>query len=118
MISLVGKQWAEVKTLAIGAVAQAPTSEGRARGLSYFSRRAGHRDFRRLALAEPHRRGVGTAGTVVAVMDGADWLQRFIDFHRQDAVRVLDFPHAIAYLTRASQEALGVAMNATPDSKA
>jgi hypothetical protein len=51
-------------------------------------------------------------------MDGADWLQRFIDFHRRDAVRVLDFPHAVEYLTRASQEALGVAMTPTNASKA
>ena len=84
------------------------TGEVRARDLSYFSRRAEHRDFRRLALVETHRRGVGTAGVVVAVMDGADWLQGFIDFHRRDAVRVLDFPHAVEYLTRASHEALGV----------
>ncbi|HET7770164.1 MAG TPA: hypothetical protein VFN74_15420 [Chloroflexota bacterium] len=118
MISLVGQQWVEVKTLAIGTVVQTPTGEGRARELSYFSRRAEHRAFRRLALVEAHRRGARTAGTVVAVMDGADWLQRFIDFHRHDAVRVLDFPHAVEYLTRASQEALGVGMAATADSKA
>jgi hypothetical protein len=118
MISLVGKQWVEVKTLAIGTVTPTAAGEGRARELSYFSRRAEHRDFRRLAQVETHRRGVGTAGTVVAVMDGADWLQRFIDFHRRDAVRVLDFPHAVEYLTRASQEALGAAMAATADSKA
>jgi hypothetical protein len=118
MISLVGKQWVEVKTLAIGTIVPGTAGEARARELSYFSRRAEHRDFRRLALVETHRRGVGTAETVVAVMDGADWLQRFVDFHRRDAVRVLDFPHAVEYLTRASQEALGVAMAATADSKA
>jgi hypothetical protein len=118
MISLVGKQWVEVKTLALGAVVPGATGEGRAREISYFSRRAEHRDFRRLALVETHRRGGGTAGTVVAVMDGADWLQRFVDFHRRDAVRVLDFPHAVEDLTRASQEALGVAKAATADSKA
>jgi hypothetical protein len=118
MVSLVGKQWVEVKTLAIGTVVHTAAGEGRARELSYFSRRAEHRDFRRLALVETHRRGVGTAGTVVAVMDGADWLQRFIDFHRRDAVRVLDFPHAVEYLTRASHEAFGVTMTATATSKA
>ncbi len=118
MVSLVGKQWVEVKTLAIGTVVQTAAGEGRARALSYFSRRAEHRDFRRLALVETHRRGVGTAGTVVAVMDGADWLQRFIDFHRRDAVRVLDFPHAVEYLTRAGHEAFGVAMTATATSRA
>jgi len=118
MISLVHKQWVEVKTLAVGRVDRPTTGEARAREPSYFSRRAAHADFRRLALAETHRRGVGTAGAVVAVMDGATWLQGFIDFHRHDAVRVLDFPHAVEYLTRAGHEALGAGMTATEVSKA
>jgi hypothetical protein len=117
MISLVGKQWTEVKTVAIGTVVQEPDGEVRAREPSYFARRADHASFRRLALVETHRRGVRTAGVVVAVQDGADWLQGFIDFHRRDAVRVLDFPHAVEYLTRAGHEAFGVAMTATPASK-
>lgn len=107
MISLVGKQWVEVKTLAIGTVVREADGTARARELSYFSRRAEHTAFRRLALVETYRRGVGTALQVVAVMDGADWLQRFIDFHRPDAIRILDFPHAVEYLTRASREAFG-----------
>jgi len=115
MISLVGKQWVEVKTLAVGTVVREPTGEVRARDLSYFSRRTDHATFRRLALVETHRRGVGTAGVVVAVMDGADWLQGFIDFHRHDAVRVLDFPHAVEYLTRASHEAHGAGTAATSE---
>lgn len=115
MISLVGKQWVEVKTLAVGTVVQETTGEVRARDLSYFSRRTDHATFRRLALVETHRRGVGTAGVVVAVMDGADWLQGFIDFHRRDAVRVLDFPHAVEYLTRASHEAFGSGTAATSE---
>jgi hypothetical protein len=118
MISLVGKQWTEVKTVAIGTVVRESDGEVRAREPSYFSRRADHATFRRLALVETHRRGVGTAGVVVAVQDGADWLQGFVDFHRHDAVRVLDFPHAVEYLTRASHEAFGTGMTATATSKA
>lgn len=117
MISLVHKQWVEVKTLAIGTVIQDAHGEVRARELSYFSRRTDHTDFRRLALVETYRRGVGTALVVVAVMDGAGWLQKFIDFHRPDAIRVLDFPHAVEYLTRASHEALGSEAAATSLSK-
>jgi hypothetical protein len=115
MISLVGQQWTEVKTLAIGTVVREASGEVRARDLSYFSRRTDHVTFRRLALVETHRRGVGTAGTVVAVMDGADWLQGFIDFHRHDATRVLDFPHAVEYLTRASHAAHGSGTAATSE---
>ena len=115
MISLVGKQWVEVKTLAIGTIGQEADGTVRARDLSYFSRRAEHTAFRRLALVETHRRGVGTAQHVVAVVDGAEWLQRFIDFHRPDAIRVLDFPHAVEHLTRASHEAHGAGTDAARD---
>ena len=31
---------------------------------------------------------------VVAVQDGADWLQGVVQNHRADAIRILDFPHA------------------------
>jgi hypothetical protein len=113
MISLVGRQWVEVKTLAIGAIVRDASGAVGAEDLSYFSRRTDHATFRRLALVETDRRGVATAPTVVAVMDGADWLQGFVDFHRHDAVRVLDFPHAVEYLTRASHEALGAGTAAT-----
>jgi hypothetical protein len=115
MISLVGKQWVEVKTLALGRVMQAADGTARTTDLSYFSRRADHATFRRLALVETYRRGVGTAVEVVAVMDGADWLQRFIDFHRPDAIRVLDFPHAVEYLTRAGHAAFGPGTAATSE---
>ena len=27
-------------------------------------------------------------------MDGAEWLQSFVDYHRPNAVRILDFSHA------------------------
>jgi len=106
-ISLVGKQWVEVKTLALGRVVQAADGTAQTTDLSYFARRAEHTTFRRLALVETHRRGLSTAATVVAIMDGADWLQKLIDFHRPTAVRILDFPHAVAYLTDASHEAFG-----------
>jgi hypothetical protein len=115
MISLVGAQWVEVKTLAIGAIVQDAAEQVRAQDLSYFSRRTDHATFRRLALVETDRRGVATAPTVVAVMDGAEWLQGFIDFHRHDAIRVLDFPHAVEYLTRASHEAHGLGTAATSE---
>jgi hypothetical protein len=115
MISLVGKPWVEVKTLALGRVVQELAGTVRTRELSYFSRRAEHTAVRRLALVETYRRGVGTALAVVAVVDGADWLQRFIDFHRPDASRILAFPHAVESLTHASHEAHGTGTAATSE---
>jgi len=40
-------------------------------------------------------------------MDGAAWLQDLIDEQRPDAVRILDFPHAVGYLAKAAQAAFG-----------
>lgn len=104
LVSLRDGSWTEVKTLAIGTVqaqdasASAPTTVD----LSYFSRLADADTFGRLATVETQRRGTTTAGTVVGVVDGALWCQGFLDLHRHDAVRILDFPHAVGYLARAA----------------
>jgi hypothetical protein len=82
--------------------------------LSYFSRLSEADVFDREALVETHRRGVERAGQVCAVTDGAVWEQGFIDVHRHDAVRILDFPHATEYLTQAGQVVYG---QATPELK-
>jgi hypothetical protein len=110
-VPLVHQEWAEVKTLALGRVEEpvleksepvVHTSE-----LSYFSRLAEAEEFGRLALVETHRRGTETAQKVCAVTDGAEWEQGFIDLHREDAVRILDFPHAAEYVAVAGQAVLG-----------
>ena len=103
MVPLVGGDWAEVKTLAIGTVA----TPGQTQDLSYFSRLADADSFTRLALVETHRRGTATAGVVCAVGDGAPWVQGFIDYHRPDAVRILDFPHAAEHLSQVAQALWG-----------
>jgi hypothetical protein len=100
----VGGEWAEVKTLALGVINE-PVWEGNewkvhASELSYFSRLMEAEAFGRAALGETHHRGVETAAQVVAVTDGAVWEQGFIDYHREDAIRVLDFPHAAEYVAR------------------
>ena len=116
MVPLRGKgEWAEVKTLAIGTVPPPLCTAGTAGeapavhavALSYFSRLADHATFSRLATVETHRRGTETAGTVCGVVDGADWCQHFLDLHRPDAVRILDFPHAVSYLAQIGQAAFG-----------
>ena len=115
MVPLRGQgEWAEVKTLAIAEV-QPPRWNGQGErevpvtALTYFSRLADADTFGRLATVETHRRGVETAGTVCGVVDGAAWCQGFLDLHRPDAVRILDFPHAAAYLTPVAQAGFGAA---------
>ena len=102
MVPLVGGVWAEVKTVVIGELDEPVAVEGKpvahSHSLSYFSRLADAETFQRLALVETHRRGVEKAGLVVAPTDGAVWIQGFLDYHRRDAQRILDFPHAAEYV--------------------
>lgn len=76
--------------------------------LSYFSRLADHETFARLATVETHRRGTDRAGLVCAVVDGADWEQKFIDMHCPKAVRILDWDHAAEHVAEAGQAVFGV----------
>jgi hypothetical protein len=107
MVPLVGGEWAEVKTLAIGAVEQCASGAVHTTALSYFSRLCDAEQFRELARAEVHRRGTAQAPTVCAVVDGAEWCQKFVDWHCPQAVRILDFPHAAGYLSAAAQARWG-----------
>lgn len=114
-VPVVGGEWREVKVLAVGAVE--PDGDGgvRATDLSYCARLADHDRFGRETLAELHRRGTLAAPTVVAVADGAEWIQGFVDLHVPGAVRVLDFAHAAGYLARAAQAAFGPGTAATSE---
>ena len=113
MVPLVGGEWAEVKTLAIGTVEpprlnpKSGEQEVQTSDWSYFSRLTDAETFTRLALVEFHARGTERAGVVVAPMDGSEWLQGLLDMHRPDAVRVLDFPHALQHLAVAAQAVFG-----------
>jgi hypothetical protein len=118
MVPLVGGEWAEVKTLVLGVIGE-PVIEGgerkvHASELSYFSRLLEAERFTRLALVETHQRGVENAEQVIAVTDGAEWEQGFIDYHRADAVRILDFPHAAEYVWKIGAAVWG---EETPETK-
>jgi hypothetical protein len=110
-VPLVGPEWAEVKTLMVGEVAPPVLEKGEPvvhlEAISYFSRLTDHETFGRLALVETHRRGVEQAHQAAAVLDGAEWLQGFVNFHRPDAVRILDFSHGASYVNRIGQGAYG-----------
>lgn len=111
MVPLVGGTWAEVKTLALGEVTQTTAADGSVQiattALSDFSRLTDADTFRELARGELHRRGTAAAGVVGAVQDGAEWQQRFVDHHRPDAVRILDFPHGVEHLAVVGRLAFG-----------
>jgi hypothetical protein len=108
-------KWAEARTLAVGTVAHTRGKgepEIHTQDVSYFSRLCPAEVFVELATLPLQQRGTERAGTVVAVMDGAPWLQELIDAHRPDAVRIPGtrlrvFPHAAGYLSQAAQAAFG-----------
>jgi len=102
MVPLIEGEWAEVRTRAIGEVPSgcADPEKVHVGNLSYFSRLTDAAHFPDVAEVETRRRHLVQAKEVCAVMDGADWLQTFVEIHRRDAVRILDFPHAAEHLTK------------------
>jgi hypothetical protein len=93
-VHLVGGEWVEVKTLTIGEVTRNKRGDVCMQQISSCSRLADAERFAEAALVETHRRGLERATAVCAVQDGAEWLQGLVDYHRVDAVRILDFAHA------------------------
>ncbi len=103
MVHLVGGEWAEVKTLVMGEVTHKKRGEVCTQQISTFSRLVDAECFTQASLVETHRRGVERAAEVCAVQDGAEWLQGLVDYHRPDAVRILDFAHAAEYIHEIGQ---------------
>lgn len=106
MIHLVGGEWTEVKTLALGEVTRTCAGEVCTQQLSYCSRMTDATSFASATLPHTYRRGLDQASEVCAVQDGAEWLQGLVDYHRADAVRILDFAHAAEYINEIGQAIL------------
>ncbi len=102
-VLLVGGEWVEVKTLTIGEVTRNKRGEVCTQQISSCSRLADAEHFAEAALGETHRRGLERAAAVCAVQDGAEWLQGLVDYHRADALRILDFAHAAEYVNEIGQ---------------
>ena len=102
-VPLVGGAWAEVKTLTLGEVTRNRQGEVSLEQVSSFSRLLDAERFTQAALVETQRRGLEQATEVCAVQDGAVWQQGLVDYHRADAVRILDFPHAAEYVNAIGQ---------------
>jgi hypothetical protein len=111
MVPLVGGDWAEVKTLVVGKVEAQPHADGsllvQTTELSSFSRLAEAETFTHLATVETSARGVELADKIVAVSDGAEWLQKMFDLHCPQAERILDFPHAAQRLSHIASVVFG-----------
>jgi hypothetical protein len=109
MVPIVGGEWKEVRTLAVGEVLPPRTTPNglliQTTNLSYFSRLSDSSTFAEQAVLELHRRGIERAQRVGAVVDGAEWCQSFIDYHYAEALRILDLPHAGEHITLIGQSA-------------
>ena len=110
-VPLVHGEWAEVKTLVVSEVAEARLVDDKTlvptHSHSYFSRVAEAEVFQRLTFSELYRRRLESAKQVASVSDGAEWIQRFIDYHAPAARRILDFPHAAQRLCQIGETVLG-----------
>jgi hypothetical protein len=109
MVPLQGGIWAEVKTAVFACVGTQPphpsgAQEVKTQQHSYFARLADAQTFADLASVEIERRGIAHAKKVCAIQDGAEWLQGFVDGHRRDAIRILDFAHAAEYLSQVGEQ--------------
>jgi hypothetical protein len=103
MVPLVGGEWGEVKTLVIADVSYDKQGELDLKQVSSVSRLTDAETFATETLLEVHRRGLATADEVCAVQDGAEWLQGLTDYHRFDALRILDFAHAAEYVAEIAE---------------
>lgn len=112
MVGLVHGEWREVKSVIVGEFSAcwdeaSHETQVKTEHISYFSRSYRVREFERQALAELHRRGATEAKQVVAVNDGAEWIQSFIDYHCPQAVRIIDFSHTMEYIADAGKAVWG-----------
>lgn len=108
-IQLVNGEWREVKGVAVGEIKHLGEQAEvvKTEHISYFTRSYKAREFERFALAELQHRGVDQAQLVVAINDGAEWIQGFIDYHCPEAIRILDFAHAMGYVCDAGKAVWG-----------
>jgi hypothetical protein len=102
-VQLTNGDWREVKTATFGEFQSQWDAKNKqmvvkTNHLSYFSRLEPAETFARHLLYEWHQRGGENAQRVVAVNDGAAWIQSLIDYHCPEAVRVIDFRHAQSYV--------------------
>ena len=111
MVPLLKGEWTEVKTLVAGVVEHTRTPDGSAvpvtSQLTSFSRMVEAETFSSLATLETYRRGVERAGQVIAISDGAEWLQKLFDLQCPTATRILDFPHAAQRLSSSAGAVFG-----------
>jgi hypothetical protein len=119
MIHTTSGEWREVKTVAIGEFERVwdpkkKEIKTQTEQISYFSRLEEASQFGQSAIYEWEQRGGSDAQEVVAVNDGAHWIQSFIDYHCPHATRVIDLAHAQSYVAKVGKLIHGAESEAFP----
>jgi hypothetical protein len=102
-VPLVGGGWTDVKLAIFADLAPgAPGDDGGPtlvpQTTSYVARWEPAAQFGQTITLEAQRRGIDEAAVVVSPNDGAEWIQGNLDLLAPQAIRVLDFPHAVEHL--------------------
>lgn len=112
MVQLKNGEWREVKSVAFGEFETKWDEKSqeivtKTEKISYFSSADKAERFSDKAVVEWQRRGGENARKVVAVNDGAAWIQSFLDYHCPQAIRVIDFAHAQTYVAAVGKALYG-----------
>lgn len=81
--------------------------EVRAEQISFYTDMTDATNFGRGLWLEAQRRGLEQAEQVVVIGDGAHWIWRLADEHLPDAIQILDWYHASAYIWNAAHAIYG-----------
>jgi len=96
----IGEEWRELKSLSwyrVGAVYG--QAQSKAQEISYHSEIAPAQVFGRLLWATGVRRLADKAKELIFVCDGAAWIWKLVSHYFPDAIQIVDWYHACAYLT-------------------
>lgn len=102
-VPLLHGAWTEVKLAVLADLLPGPPTETgqpthQPGTHSYVARWEPAQEFGQTLTLEAQHRGLDEAGVVVSPNDGADWIQGILDLLAPQAVRILDFPHAVEHL--------------------
>lgn len=106
----VDKQWRELKIVcwyeAEPGTGPCPGPEPpvcRAKNISYYADLSDAASLRPLVWSTGVQRNVDLAKEVVFIADGAAWIWKLVQYHFPHAVQIVDWYHAVAYLTPIAQ---------------
>jgi hypothetical protein len=102
-VPLLHGAWTDVKLAVFADLTPGPATESgqpthQPGTHSYVARWEPAERFGQTLTLEGQHRGLDEAGVVVSPNDGADWIQGVLDLLAPQAIRILDFPHAVEHL--------------------